>query len=70
MKGATTHFSYSIYFIPINARVSKASAKRTSIVWQTFEVLLVKHNVGGFGHHTNMHTLDKRFFACDKQKMF
>ena len=36
----------------------KAPAKRASTVWQTFDVLLAKHNVCQFGHHTQ------------KQKMF
>ena len=48
--------------------IGKAPTKQTNFVWQAFKVLLVKHNVCQFGHHTNM--LDKLFFACDKQKMF
>ena len=32
----------------------QAPAKRTGNVWQTFKILLVKHNVGRFGHYTNM----------------
>ena len=42
---------------------SKAPAKRASIVWQTFELLLVKHNVCQFA-------ITQTFFDSEKQKMF
>ena len=32
---------------------NKALAKRTDILWQTFEILLVKHHVCRFGHYTS-----------------
>ena len=33
------------------------------------EILLFKHNVCQFGHHANMHVLEKHFLARDKQNV-
>ena len=44
---------HSKFCLLSNACTFKAPAKRTNIVWQTFEVLFVKQNVCWFGHYTN-----------------
>ena len=44
---------------------TKAPAKPTDIVWQTFEILLVKHNVCKFAQTRARQTC----FACDKQNV-
>ena len=51
-----------------DAESDVAPAKRTSIVWQTYEVLLIMHNIFQFGRHTNICLAN--FFAGDKQKCF
>ena len=44
---------HSKFCLLSNACTFKAPAKRTNIVWQTFEVLFVRQNVCWFGHYTN-----------------
>ena len=46
-------FKHPLCVHPTDAHYFKALAKRTSIVWQTFEILLVKHKACQFGQHSN-----------------
>ena len=48
--------------------MTQTPAKRTNIVWQTFDVLLVKHNVCRFCHDTN--TCLTNIFCLWRAKMF
>ena len=48
--------------------IPASRTSRTSIVWQTSEVLLVEHNVCRFGHHKNMCLTN--ILGLWKQKVF
>ena len=62
-------FSYLVVCQSGFSLISKAPAKRTDIVWQTFGILLVKHNVRQFGHCyvVDNHFLLENIFEIDKQ---
>ena len=49
--------------------MTKNPAKRKYIVWQTFEILLVEHNVCQFGHYTSKF-LANIFLLVTSKKMF
>ena len=58
-----------LHFATVEECYLKASAKRTDIVWLTFEILLVKHNVRRFGYYTNM-SLTNIFLLSTSKKCF